>query len=238
MRWRLYLHPCCSRKWSNMGESVSPVSIPGQIRSSLPPTVSAIPASSRRRRHRHKPSSSPTVTAAAPESFTLAATSAAAEFPTGFGSRPGRRRRRGAVAIGEVRMGASNPSLEGPSPMVSSQLFSPELVDSHPATSAVLQPSVQPPAHNWLQARLEKMKKDFMRQRCFSFGRNLMAHPEDLDLVHSVLQAKFITEGWLDAPAPVSTGGPFDPLLVAIRAAQILKDPGPLPGVAKLYEPL
>ncbi|MEQ2166656.1 hypothetical protein GOODEAATRI_030526 [Goodea atripinnis] len=57
---------------------VSPVSIPGRIRSSLPPTVSATPASSRRRRHRHKPSSSPTVTAAAPESFTPAATSAAA----------------------------------------------------------------------------------------------------------------------------------------------------------------
>ncbi|MEQ2263057.1 hypothetical protein XENORESO_002547, partial [Xenotaenia resolanae] len=80
---------------------VSPVSIPGRIPSSLPPTVSATPASSRHRRHRHKPSSSPTVTAAAPESFTSAATSAAAEFPAGFGSHPGRRRRRGAVAIGE-----------------------------------------------------------------------------------------------------------------------------------------
>ncbi|MEQ2279389.1 hypothetical protein AMECASPLE_008871 [Ameca splendens] len=82
------------------------------------------------------------------------------------------------------------------------------------------------------------MKKDFMRQRCFNFGRHLMAHPEDLDLVHSVLQAEFITEGWLDAPAPVSAGGPFDPLLVAIRAAHIPKVPGPLLGVAKLYEPL
>ncbi|MEQ2222950.1 hypothetical protein ILYODFUR_031788 [Ilyodon furcidens] len=46
---------------------VCPVSIPGQICSSLPPTVSATPASSRRRRHHHKPSSSPTVTAAASE---------------------------------------------------------------------------------------------------------------------------------------------------------------------------
>ncbi|MEQ2315651.1 hypothetical protein AMECASPLE_024615, partial [Ameca splendens] len=91
---------------------VSPVSIPGRIRSSLPPTVSATPASSRRCRHRHKPSLSPTVTAAAPESFTSAATSAA-NFPAGFGSRPGRRRRCGAVAIGEVRMGASNPLLGG-----------------------------------------------------------------------------------------------------------------------------
>ncbi|KAK5622094.1 hypothetical protein CRENBAI_010555 [Crenichthys baileyi] len=205
---------------------VFPVSIPGRIRSSLSPTVSATSTSSRRRHHRHKPSSSPTGTAAA------------AEFPAGFGSCPGRRRRRGAAAIREVRMGASNPSSEGPSAMASSRLFSPELVDSHPAPSVVLQPSVQPPAHNWLQARLEKMKKDLKRQRCFTFGRHLMAHPEDLDLVHSVLQAEFITEGWLVAPAPVSTGGPFDPLLLAIRAAQILKDPGPLPGVAKLYEPL
>ncbi|MEQ2230916.1 hypothetical protein ILYODFUR_034125 [Ilyodon furcidens] len=132
-------------------------------------------------------------------------------------------------------MGASNPSLEGPSSMVSSQLFSPESVDSHPAPSAVLQPSVQPPAQNWLQARLEKIKKGFMKKRCCGYVLHLMDHPEDLDLVHSVLQAEFIKEGWLDAPAPVSAGGPF---LVAIRAAQIPKDPGPLPGIAKLYEPL
>ncbi|KAK5615155.1 hypothetical protein CRENBAI_005030 [Crenichthys baileyi] len=38
-----------------------------------------------------------------------------------------------------------------------------------------------------------------------------MDHPEDLDLVHSVLQADFIAEGWLDAP---------DPLLVAVKPAQ------------------
>ncbi|MEQ2276422.1 hypothetical protein XENORESO_019549, partial [Xenotaenia resolanae] len=61
---------------------VSSVSIPGRICSSLPPTVSATSTSSHRPRHRHKPSSSPTETAAA------------AEFPAGFGSRPGRRRRR------------------------------------------------------------------------------------------------------------------------------------------------
>ncbi|KAK5608505.1 hypothetical protein CRENBAI_024545, partial [Crenichthys baileyi] len=36
---------------------------------------------------------------------------------------------------------------------------------------------------------------------------------------------RFLAEGWLDAPAPLSTGGPFDPLLIAVKAAQSLKDP-------------
>ncbi|MEQ2223475.1 hypothetical protein ILYODFUR_037134, partial [Ilyodon furcidens] len=39
---------------------VSPAFIPGRIRSSLPPTVSATSISSRRHRHRRKPFSSPT----------------------------------------------------------------------------------------------------------------------------------------------------------------------------------
>ncbi|KAK5613801.1 hypothetical protein CRENBAI_015984 [Crenichthys baileyi] len=37
--------------------------------------------------------------------------------------------------------------------------------------------------------------------------------------------AEFLAEGWLDAPAPASAGGPFDPLLVAIKAALSPKDP-------------
>ncbi|KAK5605360.1 hypothetical protein CRENBAI_025559 [Crenichthys baileyi] len=66
---------------------VSPVSIPGRIRSSFPPTVSATSTSSRRRRHRHKPPSSPTArepstSAAAPvRPLSSAATPAAADSP-------------------------------------------------------------------------------------------------------------------------------------------------------------
>ncbi|KAK5620999.1 hypothetical protein CRENBAI_015649 [Crenichthys baileyi] len=64
-----------------------------------------------------------------------------------------------------------------------------------------------------------------------------MDHPEDLDLVHSVLQAEFLAEGWLDAPVPVSAGGPFDPLLIAIKAAQSPKDPEPQPAATGSTEP-
>ncbi|MEQ2253802.1 hypothetical protein ILYODFUR_036247 [Ilyodon furcidens] len=71
------------------------------------------------------------------------------------------------------------------------------------------------------------MKRKSMKNRCCGFVLHLMDHPEDLDLVHSVLQAKFIAEGWLDAPAPLSAGGPFDPLLVAVKAAQSPKYPDP-----------
>ncbi|MEQ2280589.1 hypothetical protein AMECASPLE_021499 [Ameca splendens] len=49
--------------------AVSPVSIPGGIRSSLPSTASATSASPRRHRIRRKPSSSLTATAASPEPF-------------------------------------------------------------------------------------------------------------------------------------------------------------------------
>ncbi|MEQ2250205.1 hypothetical protein ILYODFUR_037437, partial [Ilyodon furcidens] len=129
---------------------VTPVSLSGRIRSSLPPTVSATPASSRRRRSRRKRSTPATAapaelnlpTAALPESSTSAAAPAepsspaaapaAAEFPAGFGSRPGRRRRRRPVATEEVRSGAFYFSMEGPSAMASSQLLSPELVGGQP----------------------------------------------------------------------------------------------------------
>ncbi|MEQ2253929.1 hypothetical protein ILYODFUR_037581 [Ilyodon furcidens] len=229
---------------------VSPAFIPGRIRSSLPPTVPATSISSRRRRHHRKPSSSPTTsemstltatssgpftpTAASVESSTSAATPESTEFPAGFGSRPGWRRSRRAVVFGEVRTDASYPSTEGPSAMVSSQLLSPELVGGHPAPSAGRQSPVQPPALNWVQARLERMKEDFMKGRCCDFVLHLMDHPEDLNLEHSVLQAEFIVEGWLDAPAPLSAGGPFDPLLVAVRAAQSSKDSEPQPAAKPL----
>ncbi|KAK5622840.1 hypothetical protein CRENBAI_024146 [Crenichthys baileyi] len=35
------------------------------------------------------------------------------------------------------------------------------------------------------------------------------------------LQAEFLAEGWLDAPASLSAGGPFDPLLIAINATKL-----------------
>ncbi|KAK5609070.1 hypothetical protein CRENBAI_016681 [Crenichthys baileyi] len=86
---------------------VSLVSIPGRIRSSFTPTVSATSTSSRRRRYHHKPSSSPTASepstsAAAPvRPLSSAATPAAADFPAGFSSRPGRCRHRRTVTNGE-----------------------------------------------------------------------------------------------------------------------------------------
>ncbi|KAK5612120.1 hypothetical protein CRENBAI_026154 [Crenichthys baileyi] len=185
---------------------VSPDFIPGQIRSSSPPTVSATSASSRRRHHRRKPSSSPSATAVSPQ---LSKSSAApAEPPT-------------AVIIGEVRTGAFYSSMEGPSAMVSSQLFSPELVGGHPAPSAGHQLSVRPPVPAWVQTGLNNIKKDLMKSRCCEFVMHLMDHPKDLDFVHSVLQAEFLAEGLLDAPAPVSAGGPFDPLLVVVKAAKL-----------------
>ncbi|MED6248713.1 hypothetical protein ATANTOWER_003963 [Ataeniobius toweri] len=212
---------------------VSPVLIPGRIRSCLPPTESATSTSSRRRRHRRGPSSSPTARAVSPGSPMAASTPTAAEFPAGFGSRPGRHCHRKTVAIGVVRMGASYPSTEGPQAMVYSRLFSPELGDGHSAPSAVLQPPVQPPAPSWIEAGLEEMKRKFMKNRCCGFVLHLMDHPEDLDLVHSLLQAEFLAVGWLDVPAPVSAGGPFDPLLVAVKAANPLDSQH----AAKLTEP-
>ncbi|KAK5604927.1 hypothetical protein CRENBAI_006522 [Crenichthys baileyi] len=217
---------------------VSPVSIPGRIHSSFPLTVSPTSTSSRRRCHRHKPSLSPTASepstsASAPVGpLSSAATPAAADFPAGFGSGPGRRRHHRTIAIGEVRTGVSNPTSEGPSAMASAQLLG-----CHSALSTVLQPSVQPKAQNWLQARLEKVKNYLMRDRCFSEVRHLMAHPEDLDLVHSILQAESLAEGWLDAPASVSAGGPFDPLLVAINASQVPEDPGASPSFMSFSNP-
>ncbi|MEQ2296489.1 hypothetical protein AMECASPLE_025325 [Ameca splendens] len=214
---------------------VSPAFIPGRIHSSLHPTVS--PKASELSTLTATSSGPFTPAAASVESSTSATTPESTEFPAGFGSRPGWRRSRRAVVFGEVRTDASYPSTEGPSAMVSSQLLSPELVGGHPAPSAGHQSPVQPPALNWVQARLEKMKEDFMKGRCCDFVLHLMDHPEDLNLVHSVLQAEFIVEGWLDAPAPLSPGGPFDSLLVAIRAAQSSKDSEPQPTTVKLHEP-
>ncbi|MEQ2314311.1 hypothetical protein AMECASPLE_010771 [Ameca splendens] len=76
---------------------------------------------------------------------------AAAEFHAGFSSRPGRRRRRGPVAAGKVRSGASYFSTEGLSDMVSSRLSSPEwggwlpsALWRSPVSGATSNPSVGP----------------------------------------------------------------------------------------------
>ncbi|MEQ2282284.1 hypothetical protein AMECASPLE_038864 [Ameca splendens] len=165
-------------------------------------------SSSKRRRSRHKRSTSAAASAELPPS-----PPAAAEFSAGFSSCPGRRHRRWAVATEKVRVGASNYSMEGPSAMTSSRLSSPELVGGYLAPSAVPQPPVQPPAPSWIEAGLEGLKRKLMKNRCCKFVLHLMDHPEDLDWVHSLLQDEFLAVGWLDAPAPLSAGGPFDPLL-------------------------
>ncbi|KAK5609601.1 hypothetical protein CRENBAI_003339 [Crenichthys baileyi] len=242
---RSCLPPCCCRRWrrclkgSRLAQA-SPGLVLGQNRTSVSPPAPVTSSTHRRRRH-HQP---PAAVASEQPSTSIAASAqpsssppVAAEFPAGFGSRTGRRRRRRAVVTGRVQMDASYSSMGVPSAMASPRLSSPELVGGHQAPSAVLQPPVQPPALNWVQARLEKMKEDFMKGRCCSFVLHLMDHPEDLDLVHSVLQAEFLAEGWLDAPVPVSAGGPFDHLLIAIKAAQSLKDPEPQPAAAGSSEP-
>ncbi|MEQ2221996.1 hypothetical protein ILYODFUR_021330, partial [Ilyodon furcidens] len=93
-------------------------------------------SSSKPRRSRRKRSTSAATPAQLPPS-----PPAAAEFPAGFSSCPGRRHRRWAVATEKVRVGASNFSMEGPSVMTSSRLSSPELVSGYPAPSAVLRSS-------------------------------------------------------------------------------------------------
>ncbi|KAK5603384.1 hypothetical protein CRENBAI_008743 [Crenichthys baileyi] len=160
-------------------------------------------------------------------------TASRSEFPAGFSSCPGRRRRRRAVAIGEMRRGASYSSTEGPSAMASSQLSSPELVGGHPAPSERHQSSVQPPTPAWFQSGPETPRAELMRLRFMDFALYLRLFPEDLDFVHLVLEAEFLGRGWLHAHAPVSTGGPFAPLL---EAAVGSPEP-PLPRLV-LEEPL
>ncbi|MEQ2178945.1 hypothetical protein GOODEAATRI_019380, partial [Goodea atripinnis] len=88
----------------------------------------------------------------------------------------------------------------------------PELV----MPSAGLRSSVRPPAPSWVQAGLQEIKKELMKSRC------LECVPRDLVDVHTILLTEFLKEGWLDTPAPLSAGGPFDPLLVAVKAAKPL----------------
>ncbi|KAK5609164.1 hypothetical protein CRENBAI_015218 [Crenichthys baileyi] len=199
---------------------VSPGFIPGPRRSGLPPSVSA--TSTHRRPPRRKRSTS--AAAAAPELDTSTATPASTVFPAGFGSRPGQRRRRRAIVMGEVQMGIFCSSTEGPSTVASSRLSSPELVGGHPAPSADLRSSRWPSTPAWVQAGMVEIKKELMKSRCLECVPHLVSNPQDLADVHAILLAEFLKEGWLDAPAPLSAGGPFDPLLYAVMASQGSKE--------------
>ncbi|XP_047203009.1 uncharacterized protein LOC124856528 isoform X2 [Girardinichthys multiradiatus] len=119
---------------------------------------------------------------------------AAAEFPAGFSSCPGQLCHRRSAATEKVRVDASYASTEGPPAMASSPLFSPA----------------------WVQSGPETPQSDLMRVR--GFTEYLRIFPEDLDFVHLILEAEFLGRGWLEAPAPLSAGGPFAPLLEAMSA--------------------
>ncbi|KAK5598395.1 hypothetical protein CRENBAI_012273 [Crenichthys baileyi] len=160
---------------------------------------------------------------------------AAAEFPAGFSSCPGRCLRRRSVAIGDVRSGASYLSTEGPSAMASSRLFSPESEGGCPAPSGGRRSSERPPTPAWILAGLQFVHAECMKERCMECVPHLLAHPQDLLEVHAVLQVEFLEEGWLDAPAPLSAGGPFTPLLEAVSAAA--GPPEPQPAAAGPPEP-
>ncbi|MED6260790.1 hypothetical protein ATANTOWER_028856, partial [Ataeniobius toweri] len=152
---------------------------------------------------------------------------AAAEFPAGFSSSPGRSRRRRAVVTERVRVGASSLSRECPSAMASSRLSSPDSEGGCPAPSAGLRSLVRPPTPAWVLARLQIASRECMRERFMECVPHLMVFPQDLVLVHSILQAEFLKEGWHEAPAPLSAGGPFAPLLEAVSAAASSPEPQP-----------
>ncbi|KAK5610921.1 hypothetical protein CRENBAI_024531 [Crenichthys baileyi] len=204
--------------------------LPKQSRSS-PVRTSSKP------RHPHHKRFTPAVLAAAPAKLgtptaALAESSppppAAAGFPAGFSSCPGRRLHRRSVAIGEVRSGASYLSTEGPSAMASSRLFSTE-------SEGGRRSSERPPTPAWVLAGLQFVHAECMKERCMECVPHLLAHPQDLLEVHAILQTEFLEEGWLDAPEPLSAGGPFTPLLEAVSAAA--GPPEPQPAGAGLPEP-
>ncbi|MEQ2253670.1 hypothetical protein ILYODFUR_034730 [Ilyodon furcidens] len=66
-----------------------------------------------------------------------------------------------------------------------------------------------------------------MKLRCLDFVHYLRLFPDDFAFVHLVLQAEFLGRVWLDAPAPLSAGGPFAPLLEAVSAAYGAPEPQP-----------
>ncbi|KAK5608618.1 hypothetical protein CRENBAI_022857 [Crenichthys baileyi] len=79
-----------------------------------------------------------------------------------------------------------------------------------------------------------------MRSSCLECVPHLRSNPQDLAFMHPFLLEEFLTEGWLDAPAPLCTGGPFDPLLKAVMAAQSPRESsnhvsGPSAGHRRVY---
>ncbi|MED6253295.1 hypothetical protein ATANTOWER_026050, partial [Ataeniobius toweri] len=156
---------------------------PSRNRSSTAHTSSKPPRCKRATPAEAAPAELVTTTAASPQ-LTLTAASAepsspppaAAEFPAGFSSCPGRRRRRRAPATGKVRVDASYASTEGPPATASSRLFSPA----------------------WVQSGLETPQSELMRQRVMGFAEYPRIFPEDLDFVHLILEAEFLGRGWLD----------------------------------------
>ncbi|MED6243119.1 hypothetical protein ATANTOWER_015260 [Ataeniobius toweri] len=189
--------------------------VPGRSRSS--------PArSSAKRRRPHRKRSTPaaaapadlvTSSAASPELATPTAAPAessppppaAAESPAGFSSCPGRPPCWRAATSGKVRVGASYVFTEGPPATASSRQLSPA----------------------WVQSGPEIPREELMRLRVMDFAGYLRVYPEALVFVHLILEAEFLGRGWLDAPAPLSAGGPFAPLLEAVSAAAGLPEPQP-----------
>ncbi|KAK5617263.1 hypothetical protein CRENBAI_009144 [Crenichthys baileyi] len=115
---------------------------------------------------------------------------------------------------------------------------------SYPAPSAVPRSSVRPPTPACVLAGLKLAHRECMREHCLECVPHLMAYPQDLPHVHSILQTEFLEEGWLDAPAPLSAGGPFTPLPEAVVAAgstgpqpAAAGSTGPQPAAARSSEP-
>ncbi|MEQ2163828.1 hypothetical protein GOODEAATRI_034547 [Goodea atripinnis] len=123
-------------------ELVTPSAVSPQLTSAAAPAKLATPtAASTQPESAAAPAELATPTAAPPQ-LTLAEPPAepsspppaAARFPAGFSSCPGRRGRRRAAATGKVRVDASYASMEGPPTTASLRLFSPPWVQSGPET--------------------------------------------------------------------------------------------------------
>ncbi|KAK5617072.1 hypothetical protein CRENBAI_016556 [Crenichthys baileyi] len=159
-----------------------------------PNRTSASPSarvSSRRRCCCRQPPADQPSTSAAASAQPSSPPPAAAEFRAGFSTYPGRRRRRRPVAT--EKFGRAPPT----SPR------SVHLAAGFPRVGGRL------PSALWGSPVLGATSHSGVGP-----GRTA-----DLPHVHSILQAEFLKEGWLDAPEPLSAGGPFAPLLEAVSAA-------------------
>ncbi|KAK5598495.1 hypothetical protein CRENBAI_009609, partial [Crenichthys baileyi] len=210
-----YLRLCCWKRWRNVS-----VRLTGQPWISC--QVRADPLQSSKPCRPHHNRSTPAVAATPAELGTPTAVAvepsspppAGAEFPAGYSSWPGRRPRRRAVATGKVRVGASYVSTEDQPATAPLRLSFPEFVGSCPALGG-RRSSERPPTPAWVLARLQFVNAECMKERCMECVPHMLAHPQDLLEVHAILQVEFLEEGWLYAPAPLSAGGPFMPLLKA-----------------------